>query len=673
MFPPDQVYCVLDYETRSEANLKDVGAYEYAAHPSTRIMCVSWAIGTRETLRKAPLKVWTPFLPNEFNSPHELIAAMGNPRIIMVAQNALFEQVITKLVLPRHLPQAKKLDLPPEHWVCTASLAATCALPRNLEGACNVLELPIRKDMEGKKLMLKMTKPRKITKNNSSKWHAKRSDIIRLLDYCKIDVEGAIELLLTLPPLNATERKVWILDQRANLKGILIDRGLVSTILKLVARETRFLNGCAYELTKGEIATTNKRAKVLEWVKARGAPITNLQKKTVEDAIAEGIVEGEAKELLELRLLTSKTSTAKYIAFELRSRFDSFLRDNSLYHGASTGRTTGQGAQIHNLPKPPPGWLSREEIVEAVDVVKDGDLDFIRMLYGKPMELFSALVRSVIIAPKGSKIFSGDYSSIEVRVLFWLADHYAGLRAYERKEDLYIDQAKDIYGRRDILAVTKDERELGKRIILGGGYGMGWKTFFDTCKKYGQIVSEALAKKAVDAYRKKHHHVPRLWRNYEAAAIAAVRNPGKVFAINHVRWFMKGNFLWAELPSGRRLAYHKPTVRMIKKWGRMMPQLYHYGVHPKTKQWCLQPTWGGTLVENVTQAVARDIMVEAALRLDAAGYAYIFNVYDELVTYATEGGKHSLEEFTKLMTMRPEWGKDIPIAVDAWMGDRYRK
>ena len=281
---PDQIYCILDYETRSEANLKGVGVWEYSVHPSTRVLCVGWRIGTRSELRSTPISSWSPFIDKK--APQELITTLENPKIRKVARNALFEQVITANVLPKHLvdfdPSA---CADPAVWECTASLAATLALPRSLEGACLALNLPVQKDMAGRRLILKYCKPRKATKNNSDKWHRKLSELKRIIQYCKTDVEADTEFFLAVPSLSPFERAVWILDQRTNLRGIRVDRELVLTTLRLVKQEQKELLKKFQELTG--LDSPNQRDKFLRWIKARDGDLPNLRAKTVEDALAE--------------------------------------------------------------------------------------------------------------------------------------------------------------------------------------------------------------------------------------------------------------------------------------------------------------------------------------------------------------------------------------------------
>jgi DNA polymerase len=298
------------------------------------------------------------------------------------------------------------------------------------------------------------------------------------------------------------------------------------------------------------------------------------------------------------------------------------------------------------------------------------DLESLRLLYGNPMEVFSSNIRGCIIPTKDHTLFCGDYAAIEARVLFWLAGHEEGLEAYREGRDLYREMATKIY-RVKLDDVTPAQREVAKRAILGSGYGMGHKKFRETCALFGVDVSEALAETAVNAYRNTHIPVPELWKNIESAAIMAVLNKGKIYIKNQTAWWAENNFLWCQLPSGRRLAYARPSIRGKQTpWGESKRTLHHYGVNGITKQWQEEHTYGGRLVENITQAVARDIMAEAMLRLDANGFQILLSVHDELLTEKKNG---QLEQFKNLMEHLPEWANGLPIKTDVWTGERYRK
>jgi DNA polymerase len=676
-------YLVLDYETRSRADIKKVGGYEYANHDSTRILCASWRVGSKKDLRrqmelKHPAAKWSPALSPAYGEPvSEMTDAMLDPSVKLVAHNAFFEQVITRFVLAARYPVPKGLDrLDPSRWLCTASLLRALAFPGKLAEGGAALGLPIQKDMEGHRLMLKMSKPRKPTKNNPAEWHNKKSDLYRLMEYCATDVDAETLVLLTVPHLSANERRLWELDQRINWRGFKADRPLVKKILGMIATEAARFERETAEVTGGAVRSTAQRDATLKFLASEGVHLPDLTKKTVEDAISSGLAgSGRAGTLLRIRQAASKTSTAKYEAFEARSRTDGRVRDNLVYHAASTGRWGGSGVQPHNFPRP-----TMANAVQAAEIVSDPetDLDLIRLLYGNPLDVFSNVLRPVIIPSAGREILAGDFAGIEVRKLFWIAKHEEGLNAYRQGRDLYCEQAAEIYAR-EITKENAFERQLGKKVILGAGFGLGKDKFRESCIADGIEVSEELAARAIAAYRSTHWPVKKLWSNLEKAAVAAVLNPGKKYTINRTSWWleklptMKAPILWCQLPSGRRLCYYGPEIRhKATPWGEKKPTLYHWDIHPKTKKWVFAGTYGGKLTENVVQASARDVMAEAMARVEAAGYEILFTVHDEIVT-EREKGKSTLAEFESLMARNPAWASDLPIKVEGFIGSRYQK
>jgi DNA polymerase len=645
-------------------DLKSCGAYEYAIDDSTKILCVAYRIGTRKNISKAITKVWTPFIKIHPNFG-ELLQAFLDEKVILVAHNAFFEQVITRFVFSKLMYSKEYLrNIPRERWICTASLAAALALPRSLDGACNALNLPIKKDMDGHKLMMKMCKPRKISKKNLSTWWNSLPDLKRLMEYCKTDIDAETQLFLTLPPLNETERKIWLLDQKINFRGFKVDRDLVLKILGDIMTYTAQLKTEVKELTGLE--STNQTAKVLSFLKTLDIDLPNLQEKTVSDILKDESIYGVGRRILEIRQALSKSSTAKYSSLELRSKSDSRVRDILMYHGASTGRWSGRGSQIQNFPRSCP-----KNIEDIVKDIKEMTLDDIELFYGNPLKLFSNILKGTIIPENDKHIFNcADYSAIEARVLFWMSKHEKGIESYLKKRDIYREMATKIYGV-SLLGVTEEMRQVGKRAILGCGYGMGHKKFEDTCKQFGQEVSESLAKKAIVMYRTVHRPVVSMWSNLEKAAIAAVSQKGKKFNVNYTTWYFENNFLFCELPSKRRLAYYGPEIHYDgTPWGDKRATLHHYGMNPKSNQWELSNTYGGRLTENVVSGMARDIMAAAMLRLDSRNYLINFTVHDEILA---ESEKDDLNKFLKIMTDLPDWAAGCPITAEGWTGRRYRK
>ncbi len=321
------------------------------------------------------------------------------------------------------------------------------------------------------------------------------------------------------------------------------------------------------------------------------------------------------------------------------------------------------------------------------------------MMYGEPLMVLANCIRPMIIPRKGNTFFCGDYASIELRLCFWFADHHKGLNAIREGRDLYVEQAEDVYNKKVDPEEDYEERQLGKKLILGAQYGLGAKKFFDSCKKDGMEVTVELAKKAIKSYRDKHGPVPAFWSNMEEAAMSAIRCPSKKFTINHVTWFMGGEILFCKLPSGRKLAYHRPFIRFVDPpWvvakraerlakynetkdpkylskgkdeeGDKVPAIHHWSTNPLTKNWGVEKIWGGVFVENIVQAASADYMTAASLRLEDAGYENDLSIYDELLCEKKHG---DVEEFRRLMAEAPPWARDIPIEVKAWSGKRYRK
>ncbi len=670
-----QVYCVYDYETRSEAPLKLCGAYEYARHKSTRVLCVAWRVGTRAELAKqlvdkVPAKVWSP----AFSSPYgEFKRALLDPTVVLVARNAFFEQCITRYVFSKLVHDPGIKTIPVSRFRCTAARAASLALPRSLEGSCSALGLPVQKDMEGNRLMQKYCKPRKATKHDKRKWFNDASDLRRIMQYCATDVDADTHFFLRTEPLMPFEQRLWELDQKINHFGFRVDVKLIQAIQVLIEHEITNLDAETVELTEGKLTTTNQRAKLLSYLKCTGMP--DVKAKTIADTLKDRADEFEPRfrRILEIRQARSKTSTAKYPAFVARSATDGRVRDAFLYHGASTGRWSGRGSQPQNLPKP---TLTYEETELAIAVINGPGTDVevlttLRTLFGEPMDVFASLLRSMLIPSDGKVYQSGDYAGIEVRVLFWMAGHEEGLKALREGRDLYRELAVHIYALL-LKAISKDQREVGKRGVLGAGFGMGWEKFQATCAQFGVVIDAVTAQKAIAAYRAVHAPVPKMWGSIERAAIAAVKNPGQVYTTCRTSWFVQDGFLWCRLPSGRKLAYYGPKVRYEStSWGDKRPKLYHWSVNPKTKKWELAGMYGGRLTQNVVQACARDKMACAMVRADERGYDVALSAHDELLAETKK--ENELKKFLDLMSELPPWATGLPIKTEGWTNHRYMK
>ncbi len=635
--PQDREYLSLDFETRSHVSLPKVGAYRYAAHPSTEIICMSWAIGWD----MSPV-TWVPGEP----IPREFAEWKGPYR----AWNAGFERLIWHHILRLE----SYLKLPAlDRWYDTAAEAAALSLPRALGKAADVLQVPIQKDAEGRKLMLKYSKPRK-RKGRPLEWWSDPADLQRIYRYCETDVAAEREVARIMPHL--LERDVWLLDQRVNDRGIRLDMPLVRAAQAAVEEEREKANARISELTQGDADSVTKVAALTKWINERYPEVDNLRKDTVKVALSNGPPE-DVREALQLRQDVGRTSLAKWFKVDdvvgYRDRARGLLR----YHAAGTGRWGGQLLQPQNFPRP-----TVPDVESLIPALLRGE--------SPGMEALVSLLRSMVIPADGHRFMSGDYSQIELRILAWLSGGTWLDKPYHR-------MAGVIYGV-PWETIEKDTPEygIGKNAELGCGYGMGWKKFKDyVYTATGSTPDDDMAKRAVYAYRDSHKNVTNYWREVEEAALAALRNPDEVQRVGRVRYLAQGQFLWAVLPSGRGIGYALPKIVMQETpWGTERPAIQYEGIDTRSggRVWGTIQTYGGHLVENIVQAVARDIMAEAMLRLEAAGYPVVLTVHDEILCEVPEG-QGSLEEFEQLMTVKPTWGETAPVEAECWEGDRWRK
>jgi DNA polymerase len=365
-----------------------------------------------------------------------------------------------------------------------------------------------------------------------------------------------------------------------------------------------------------------------------------------------------------------KSSTAKYEAMQHWLCPDGRAHGGLLYHAASTGRWGGQGVQPQNFPR---GTIDDFDMDDAWTFLKTRDVEFLQVIYGSVMAALSQALRGAIIAAPGKRLYVADYASIEARVLLWLAEDDDALEVFRQNQDIYCDMASSIYGR-PVTKKDKDERQMGKQAILGLGYQMGWSKFVATCETVGIHIEDEFSQQVVSAYREKYWRVKNLWEEQESRAIQAVRY-GQDYEIptGRVAWSMDGRFLYCTLPSGRRLAYCDPEIRRaFTPWGDRRDQLTFMAPDPITKQWRRQHTYGGMLVENITQAVARDLMADALLRCEQSGvFQPVLTVHDELIAEGDPG--LDIHAFERLMTEGSDWAAGCPIKAEGFVCDRYHK
>lgn len=706
----------IDFETRSACSIKDCGSWRYSLDPTTQVMCLAFRLPTWEKGRTA---LWHPAFPHlgveEADCPElvELFQWIAEGRLVE-AHNAWFERGIwTNICVP-------KLGWPAvghEQWRCSAAKAAAYSLPRNLENLTVALALKVKKDTEGAKVMKKMAKPRKPLKRDVCAWlddnatlplPAKKcvttlypndngtyrvvaewdggseehdlplfwnesAELLeRLCAYCRVDVLAEEAVSDRLRDLSPKETEMYLMDQHINQMGFQLDREGIECALEIVNGIYAELNKELVELTEGQVQKATQRARMMAWFQENGLPLEDTQGSTIDSWLKREDVDPKVRRGLELVRALGRSSTAKFVAAQNWAHPDTWrVHGGLLYHGAGTGRWSGSGVQPHNFPR---GNIKNMEL--AWEVIKSRDLAAIEMLYGDAMELLSHALRGMIVPTPGRRLMVADYAAIEARVVLWLAGDDEALDVFRRNECIYMAMATEIYGR---LIYDKEaqaeERQMGKQAVLGLGYQMGAKKFQATlAEKYGIFIELEFAQKIVDAYRNKFWRVKKMWWDQEAAAIAAVRTPGRVVRCGRVQWCCFDGFLHCKLPSGRLLGYCDP--RIIKKptpWGENKDALTYMGVDPYTKKWRRQDTYGGMLVENITQATARDLMADAMLRCHKEGlYDVILSVHDELIAEC-DMDKGDVKDFEATMAYTPDWAEGCPVKAEGWTGLRYRK
>jgi len=649
----------IDFETRSPVDLKRSGAWIYARHPQTEILCLSFKRGSGKT------RIWVPeyFIETGTEIP-ELLALSIAEGDIFEAHNAFFERVIWKFIAQTRWGWP---ELPPERWADTAAIAAARALPRSLDGVSQALGLSETKDMTGHRIMLKLSKPRKPSKYNKARYHAKPKDFEKLYKYCIRDTRTAEGVSTTLGPLSAFERQIWELDQRINFRGVYCDREAIEGALKILSQLKREANERIVELTNGEIETISQVKKIVEFVNELGLSISSIAKDKVKTALDLPHLDPIVREILELRQASARSSTAKYESMLERMDTDNRIRELILFHGAHTGRWTGKGIQIQNFPQ---GSIKDpDEIETAIEIIKSGDSKLMSLMYSDPFDVLSSCLRGMLRAQPGSRFICADYSGIEARFLMWLVGETEAVEMFRSGADIYKVLASVIFSK-SIEEIEHDERELGKRGILGCGYQMAWKKFKVTCQvMYGITISESMAKRVVNAYRKKYADVQRFWYAIEASAIKAVLRKGKRIDCGKVSCQYRDGFLWIRLPSERELAYYDPKIEDHPKFDKA--QLTYMGVSPQSYKWERQTTYGGKLTENIVQASCFDVMAGAMLEIDLE-YPIVLTVHDEIVSEVLEG-RGSLDGFCDIMATVPKWAEGLPLNVEGWEGLRFRK
>jgi DNA polymerase len=656
----------IDFETRATFDLRAGGVYPYAMHKDTGIWCFAWAFDGEEPA------IWTPgmALPERII---DHIEAGGEMR----AWNAAFERIVWRYVLPRYFDEGWFIQPKMEQWVCSAAEAAAMSLPRSLDQAAAVTGVAEQKDKSGYELMMRMTRPRKIVVERENgrivheeiTWWDVQDRKDRLFEYCKQDVRTEQAIVKVLRRLTPREREIYLLTERMNDRGIRVDRPLVLAAKEVADEGIQRANGVLREITGGAVTEVTKTGQLKKWLGEQGVPNHSVAKAAVRELL-ESDLSPEVRKVIELRADAGRSSLAKLDSILECLCEDDYIRGLLLYHGAGTGRWTGRLFQPHNLPKP---TIKRaESFIDAVLRHAYDEID----LFHNPIEVIMALLRPMLTASPGCRLLRADYATIEVRVLSVLAGQDDDVQRFLRGEDVYKAMATALYNIQ-LADVNGDQRQTGKFAVLGCGYGMGAKKAVSAAKTMYQLdLSDDEAKRIVTLYRTTHDKVVDFWNESNSAAIEAVEKPGVpvVFgALRNLTFLCAGSYLYLILPAKRPLVY--PAPRIVERntpWGGTAPGVEFSGVNPVTRQWDRSTLYGGLIVENIVQAVSRDLMADAKLALEAAGYPVNLSVHDEIVADVPLGFG-SIEEFKRIIETPRAWAQGWPIKAEPVEGPRYGK
>jgi len=687
----------VDIETVSAADLSDYGAWAYSRHPSTRVYVLSWAYAeSAETV--GPVHRWYP--GDEL--PRELIDYIGAGGRLL-AHNTSFEIAIwSNVLLPR-------FDWPPcdlSQWRDTQANGCELNLPASLAGLAEALGARVQKDSVGKKLMQRLAKARELGDGLVDYPTATPADLERLSVYCDDDVLSMLHCWFLMDGLSVRELAIWNLDKKINLRGVYLDQKFAARLRSMAERRVRRLARSAQRASRYELADSVASPALKRWLKSHGVELPRVQKRspatgrwywsesTDKRALAEILgrhdLKPSVREVLENRVEATKiTSLRKLRRVDLMVGGDGRLRNALRYGAASTMRWSSSGLQVHNLPK---DRLTASASYLVDMAIARNDMELLERAEARPLEALSQKLRSVVAAAPGHDLIAADFSSIEACVCAWVADQtdkLEFLHTYFRELDRFRqgeidDKPQDLY-EFAAAAVGSDKRQLGKVAELALQYQMGGLKFADTASAWGVSLDASTASQVQKAWRATNGHIVDLWAALQKAAMAAVRERGTSHTVGRLRAWANDSCLFIALPSGGAIRYWRPAIvhktKKVKWWdveaGEIVehefagPQLQFWSQNSAKSGMELEDTYGGKLVENVVQRLARDLLADALLRLEAAGYPLVMHVHDSAASEVPEG-KGDVREYCAIMAEVPRWAAGCPVAADGYRAKRFR-
>jgi DNA polymerase len=650
----------VDIETYSSVDLAEAGVYAYVEAPDFDILLISYIFDDwgEDNVKTIDCFDADPDMMAEF------CEALLDPQIVKTAFNANFERTCLAKWLQK--------PMPPEEWRCTMVKALTLGLPGNLAGAGEALGLPPGKlkDPLGKALIQFFSKPCEPTRTNGqrtrnlpqhdpAKWQLYKS-------YNRQDVVTEQEILrkLSIYKTPESEQELWALDQHMNDNGVALDIPMVEKIVEYDTRRRQELQEEAQELTG--LKNPNSLTQLKRWLAEQGVEMTSVTKDTITEALRDPDLPDIVRRVLEIRTALGKTSVAKYSTMLVAHCQDHRLRGILQFYGANrSGRWAGRLVQTHNLAK-----NTLPDLALARELAAEGDFETMGTLFGETAFVFSELIRTAFIPSEGCRFVVSDFSAIEARVLAWIAGEEWTLEAFRQGKDIYCETASMMYHVPvEKRGANSHLRQKGKVAVLACGYqgGVGAMKRMD---KGGTIPEDEL-QSVVDQWRGANPSVVKLWRNCEMAARTVIEEHRTVRLKNGIAFgYINGN-LFIKLPSGRKLCYWNTHLKMDPRDGR--EHIVYMGVNQETKQWGETETYGGKLVENITQAIARDCLAISMQRVAALGYNIVMHVHDEMIVDVPIEDTDALERINACMGEAIPWAPGLPLRGDGYETPFYMK
>lgn len=640
----------IDIETFSSINISKSGIYKYVESEDFEVLLFAYSIdgGKTEIVDIA----------NGEELSEEIIQALLDDNVIKWAFNAQFERIC----LSRFLKLTKGTYLNPKSWRCTMIWSAYMGLPFSLEGVGKVLGLEKQKLIEGKDLIKYFCVPCTPTKSNGFrnrnfpyhdriKWKTFKTYNIR-----DVDTEKEIQCKLMKFPVPDFIWEEYNLDQEINDRGINVDLDFVNRVIALDEKVRTKLMSELQILT--ELENPNSVVQLKGWLSEQGVETESLDKKSVKELIK--VTKGEVSKALALRMQLSKSSIKKYQAMKDVACEDNRCRGMFQFLGANrTGRFSGRNVQLQNLPR-----NTMKELFEVRSIIKNRDGDILELLYDNVPDILSQLIRTAFVPKENMKFYVADFSSIEARVIAWLAGETWREELFKKGGDIYCMSASQMFGVPVVKhGINGELRQKGKIAELACGYG-GSVGALTAMGALDMGLKEDELKPLVLSWREANQNIVALWWAVDKAIKDAIAMKG-VTKTHGIEFECRSGLLRIRLPSGRKLTYIKPKIE-INKFGGKSVTYEGIGV---AKKWERIESYGPKFVENIVQAISRDILMYALQNLSA--YNIVAHVHDEIIIEAQENTK--LEDICGTMSQAPYWAKGLILTADGYTCDFYMK